>query len=212
MQNCRVPLKVYEASNARDALAKATYSKMFDYIVQRINQSIPFKASSYYIGVLDIAGFGKLISTASKCLLSLRIFPEFFTVNSFEQFCINYCNEKLQQFFNEAILKHEQELYKREGLNVPEIKFIDNQDCIDIIETKSNGIFTLLDEESKLPKPSFMHFTTEVHTRWPNHFRLGLPRSSRLKAHRSLRDDEGFLVRHFAGAVCYQTVILHESN
>lgn len=76
----------------------------------------------------------------------------------------------------------------------------------DIIETKNNGIFTLLDEESKLPKPSFLHFTTEVHGHWPNHFRLGLPRSSRLKAHRSIRDSEGFLIRHFAGAVCYQTV------
>lgn len=54
----RVPLKVYEANNARDALAKAVYSNLFDYIVQRINKSIPFKASSYYIGVLDIAGFG----------------------------------------------------------------------------------------------------------------------------------------------------------
>lgn len=71
---------------------------------------------------------------------------------------------------------------------------------------KVNGIFTLLDEESKLPKPNFTHFTTEVHTRWPNHFRLALPRTSRLKAHRVLRDDEGFLIRHFAGAVCYQTV------
>lgn len=58
------------------------------------------------------------------------IFSEFFTVNSFEQFCINYCNEKLQQFFNETILKYEQELYKKEGLNVPEIKYVDNQDCI----------------------------------------------------------------------------------
>lgn len=131
---------------------------------------------------------------------------EFFTVNSFEQFCINYCNEKLQQFFNQTILKNEQELYKREGLNVPEIKFVDNQDCIDLMETKNGGIFTMLDEESKLPKPSYTHFTTEVHSKWSNHFRLGLPRSSKLKAHRSLRDDEGFLIRHFAGAVCYQTV------
>lgn len=57
--NYRVPLKVYEANNARDALAKAIYSKLFDHIVARINKSIPFKASSYYIGVLDIAGFGK---------------------------------------------------------------------------------------------------------------------------------------------------------
>lgn len=55
----RVPLKIYEANNARDALAKAMYSKLFDYIVQRINKSIPFQASSYYIGVLDIAGFGR---------------------------------------------------------------------------------------------------------------------------------------------------------
>ncbi|XP_044756071.1 myosin heavy chain 95F isoform X1 [Coccinella septempunctata] len=190
-----VPLKVQEAINARDALAKAIYSNLFDHIVSCINQSIPFKASSYYVGVLDIAGF------------------EFFTVNSFEQFCINYCNEKLQQFFNEKILKHEQDLYKREGLSVPEISYIDNQDCINLIEAKSKGILTLLDEESKLPKPSYVHFTNEVHKNWPNEFRLGLPRSSKLKLHRNLRDDEGFLIRHFAGAVCYQTIhFIHKNN
>ncbi|XP_055853454.1 myosin heavy chain 95F isoform X2 [Episyrphus balteatus] len=189
-----VPLKIYEASNARDALAKAIYSRVFDRIVFLINQSIPFKASSYYIGVLDIAGF------------------EYFTVNSFEQFCINYCNEKLQKFFNDNILKNEQELYKREGLNVPEIQFTDNQDIIELIESKANGIYTLLDEESKLPKPSAMHFTDEVHKAWPGHFRLGFPRSSRLKAHRTLRDEEGFLVRHFAGAVCYKTEQFIEKN
>lgn len=181
-------MKIYEANNARDALAKALYSRLFDRIVANINQSIPFSSSTYYIGVLDIAGF------------------EYFTVNSFEQFCINYCNEKLQKFFNDNILKHEQELYRREGLNVPEIQFTDNQDIIELIESKANGIFTLLDEESKLPKPSFDHFTLEVHKAWSGHFRLSLPRASRLKAHRTLRDEEGFLVRHFAGAVCYNTV------
>lgn len=77
---------------------------------------------------------------------------------------------------------------------------------IELIESKSKGIFTLLDEESKLPKPSFDHFTLEVHKAWNGHFRLSLPRASRLKAHRTLRDEEGFLVRHFAGAVCYNTV------
>ncbi|XP_056632356.1 myosin heavy chain 95F isoform X2 [Diorhabda sublineata] len=189
-----VPLKTYEAVNARDALAKAIYSNLFDYIVNRINKSIPFQASTYYIGVLDIAGF------------------EFFTVNSFEQFCINYCNEKLQQFFNDMILKAEQELYKREGLNVPEIQFVDNQDCIDVIETKNNGILTLLDEESKLPKPSYTHFTEEIHKIWSKEYRLGLPRSSKLKAHRNLRDNEGFLIRHFAGAVCYQTKYFIDKN
>ncbi|XP_076257512.1 myosin heavy chain 95F jaguar isoform X2 [Rhynchophorus ferrugineus] len=189
-----VPLKIHEANNARDALAKAIYSNLFDYIVSRINQSIPFQTSCYYIGVLDIAGF------------------EFFTVNSFEQFCINYCNEKLQQFFNERILKFEQELYKKEGLSVPEIKFTDNQDCIDVIESKGQGLFTLLDEESKLPKPAYSHFTEEVHKVWGKNYRLGLPRSSKLRAHRSIRDDEGFLIRHFAGAVCYQTKQFIDKN
>ncbi|CAH1647260.1 unnamed protein product [Spodoptera littoralis] len=190
-----VPLKTYEANNARDALAKAVYSRLFDYIVHRINASIPFQASAYYIGVLDIAGF------------------EYFQMNSFEQFCINYCNEKLQQFFNERILKNEQELYKREGLNVPEIRFVDNQDCIDLIESKNHGIFHLLDEESKLPKPEFSHFTHSVHKQLGvNNNRLQVPRSSRLKAHRTLRDDEGFLLRHFAGAVCYNTNQFIEKN
>nr|XP_033192922.1 myosin heavy chain 95F isoform X1 [Bombus vancouverensis nearcticus]XP_033192923.1 myosin heavy chain 95F isoform X1 [Bombus vancouverensis nearcticus]XP_033192924.1 myosin heavy chain 95F isoform X1 [Bombus vancouverensis nearcticus] len=189
-----VPLKVYEANNARDALAKAIYSKLFDHIVARINKSIPFKASSYYIGVLDIAGF------------------EYFKVNSFEQFCINYCNEKLQQFFNERILKYEQDLYARESLNVPKISYVDNQDCIDLIESKNMGIFSLLDEESKLPTHSFAHFTSEVHRVWNGHFRITLPRTSRLKAHRELRDDEGFVIRHYAGGVCYQTNQFIEKN
>ncbi|XKL69082.1 hypothetical protein PGB90_006851 [Kerria lacca] len=189
-----VPLKVHEAHSARDALAKSIYSRLFDYIVKRINESIPFKASSYYIGVLDIAGF------------------EYFTTNSFEQFCINYCNEKLQQFFNERILKDEQELYERESLQVRKIQFVDNQDCIDLIEAKSTGIFSLLDEESKLPKHSAEHFTNEVHRQWNGHFRLNIPRSSKLKMHRELRDDEGFLVRHFAGAVCYKTDQFIEKN
>lgn len=189
-----VPLKIYEANNARDALAKAVYSRVFDHIVCLINQSIPFQKSNYYIGVLDIAGF------------------EYFTTNGYEQLCINYCNEKLQKFFNDNILANEQELYKREGLNVPEIKYTDNQDIIELIESKENGIFALLDEESKLPKPSFAHFTTEVHKAWNGHFRLALPRASRLKIHRTIRDDEGFLVRHFAGAVCYNTNQFIEKN
>ncbi|CAH2070936.1 unnamed protein product, partial [Iphiclides podalirius] len=192
-----VPLKPHEATNARDALAKAVYSRLFDHIVHRINASIPFQASAYYIGVLDIAGF------------------EYFQMNSFEQFCINYCNEKLQQFFNERILKNEQELYRREGLNVPEIRFVDNQDCIDLIESKNHGIFHLLDEESKLPKPEFGHFTHSVHKQLGgnNHSgRLQVPRASRLKAHRLVRDDEGFLLRHFAGAVCYNTSQFIEKN
>ena len=187
-------LKSSDAANARDALAKSLYTRLFDYIVMRINQSIPFSESRYYIGVLDIAGF------------------EYFTVNSFEQFCINYCNEKLQQFFNQRILKDEQELYVKEGLGVKNVSFVDNQDCIDLIESKQNGIFSLLDEESKLPKPNYQHFTEQIFHYNGSHFRLDLPRKSKLKEHREIRDDDGFLIRHFAGAVCYQTRHFIEKN
>ena len=160
----------------------------------RINKSIPFQSSAYYIGVLDIAGF------------------EYFAVNSFEQFCINYCNEKLQQFFNQRILKDEQELYKKEGLGVKNVNFVDNQDCIDLIETRGSGIFSLLDEESKLPKPNCQHFTSAVHNNNGSHFRLALPRKSKLREHREIRDEDGFLIRHFAGAVCYTTKHFIEKN
>uniref|UniRef100_A0A0K0CUJ4 Myosin motor domain-containing protein n=1 Tax=Angiostrongylus cantonensis TaxID=6313 RepID=A0A0K0CUJ4_ANGCA len=115
----RVPLKPHESAAGRDALAKALYSRLFDWLVIRINKSIPFEKSINYIGVLDIAGF------------------EFFELNSFEQFCINYCNEKLQHFFNERILRQEQELYAKEGLNVSRIEYSDNYDCIGYHKSRS---------------------------------------------------------------------------
>ncbi|XP_021062060.1 unconventional myosin-VI isoform X2 [Mus pahari] len=190
----KVPLKVEQANNARDALAKTVYSHLFDHVVNRVNRCFPFEASSYFIGVLDIAGF------------------EYFEHNSFEQFCINYCNEKLQQFFNERILKEEQELYQKEGLGVNEVHYVDNQDCIDLIEVKLVGILDILDEENRLPQPSDQHFTSVVHQKHKDHFRLTIPRKSKLAVHRNLRDDEGFIIRHFAGAVCYETTQFVEKN
>ncbi|KAG8444860.1 hypothetical protein GDO86_009859 [Hymenochirus boettgeri] len=190
----KVPLKVQQADNARDALAKAVYSRLFDRVVNRVNQCFPFESSSFFIGVLDIAGF------------------EYFEHNSFEQFCINYCNEKLQQFFNERILKEEQELYQKEGLGVNEVHYVDNQDCIDLIEAKLLGILDILDEENRLPQPTDQHFTSTVHQKHKDHFRLTIPRKSKLTVHRNIRDDEGFIVRHFAGAVCYETTQFVEKN
>ncbi|KAG7159253.1 Unconventional myosin-VI-like, partial [Homarus americanus] len=153
-------------------------------------------------------------SELNQALLSrvMQTSKEYFPVNSFEQFCINYCNEKLQMFFNERILKEEQALYEKEGLGVRKISYVDNQDCIDLIEAKGYGIISLLDEESKLPKSSHSHFTAAVHNNHNNHFRLALPRKSKLRDHREIRDDEGFLIRHFAGAVCYQTAQFLEKN
>ncbi|KAI7804825.1 myosin VIb, partial [Triplophysa rosa] len=190
----KVPLKVEQANNARDALAKAVYSRLFDHVVKRVNQCFPFDTSSNFIGVLDIAGF------------------EYFEHNSFEQFCINYCNEKLQQFFNERILKEEQELYQKEGLGVNEVHYVDNQDCIDLVEAKVVGILDILDEENRFPQASDQHFAGEVHSKHKDHFRLSVPRKSKLTIHRNLRDDEGFIIRHFAGAVCYETTQFVEKN
>uniref|UniRef100_A0A671YSB9 Unconventional myosin-VI n=1 Tax=Sparus aurata TaxID=8175 RepID=A0A671YSB9_SPAAU len=190
----KVPLKVEQANNARDALAKAVYSRLFDHVVKRVNQCFPFETSSNFIGVLDIAGF------------------EYFEHNSFEQFCINYCNEKLQQFFNERILKEEQELYQKEGLGVNEVRYVDNQDCIDLVEAKLVGVLDILDEENRLPQPSDQHFALAVHSKHKDHFRLTVPRKSKLTVHRNLRDDEGFIIRHFAGAVCYETARFVEKN
>ncbi|XP_059842594.1 unconventional myosin-VI isoform X2 [Hypanus sabinus] len=190
----KVPLKVEQANNARDALAKAVYSHLFDHVVKRVNQCFPFETSNFFIGVLDIAGF------------------EYFEHNSFEQFCINYCNEKLQQFFNERILKEEQELYQKEGLGVNEVHYVDNQDCIDLIEAKLVGILDILDEENRLPQTSDQHFTSAVHQKHKDHFRLTIPRKSKLTVHRNIRDDEGFIIRHFAGAVCYETTKFVEKN
>ncbi|XP_074007079.1 unconventional myosin-VI isoform X3 [Numenius arquata] len=190
----KVPLKVEQANNARDALAKTVYSHLFDHVVNRVNQCFPFESSSFFIGVLDIAGF------------------EYFEHNSFEQFCINYCNEKLQQFFNERILKEEQELYQKEGLGVNEVRYVDNQDCIDLIEAKLIGVLDILDEENRLPQPSDQHFTSVVHQKHKEHFRLSIPRKSKLAVHRNIRDDEGFIIRHFAGAVCYETMQFVEKN
>ncbi|GAA6108727.1 myosin VIb [Tachysurus ichikawai] len=186
--------RVEQANNARDALAKAIYSRLFDHVVTRVNRCFPFETSSNFIGVLDIAGF------------------EYFEHNSFEQFCINYCNEKLQQFFNERILKEEQELYQKEGLGVNEVHYVDNQDCIDLIEAKLVGILDILDEENRLPQPSDQHFAEAVHNKHKEHFRLTIPRKSKLAIHRNLRDDEGFIIRHFAGAVCYETTRFVEKN
>lgn len=153
-------MKTHEAAAGRDALAKAIYSRLFDWLVQAINRSINQTADgkigggSTYIGVLDIAGF------------------EFFTVNSFEQFCINYCNEKLQNFFNERILNQEQELYDKEGLQVPRIDYSDNNDCIELFEKKGTGLLDMLDEEAKLPRATAQHYTTAAMDANKGHFRL----------------------------------------
>uniref|UniRef100_A0A668UTT9 Unconventional myosin-VI n=1 Tax=Oreochromis aureus TaxID=47969 RepID=A0A668UTT9_OREAU len=180
----KVPLKVEQANNARDALAKAVYSRLFDHVVTRVNQCFPFDSSANFIGVLDIAGFGQYHNNN------------------------NNKTSEFQGFYRER----EQELYQREGLGVNEVHYVDNQDCIDLVEAKVVGILDILDEENRLPQPSDQHFTDTVHNKHKNHFRLTVPRKSKLTVHRNVRDDEGFIIRHFAGAVCYETTKFVEKN
>ncbi|KAK4193089.1 putative myosin-2 [Podospora australis] len=137
-----------QAIVVRDSVAKFIYSSLFDWLVEIINRSLAteevLNRVKSFIGVLDIYGF------------------EHFAKNSFEQFCINYANEKLQQEFNQHVFKLEQEEYLREKIDWTFIDFADNQPCIDLIEGKL-GILSLLDEESRLPMGSDEQFVTKLH-------------------------------------------------
>jgi myosin-5 len=137
-----------QAIVVRDSVAKFVYSSLFDWLVENINHGLAtedvLSRVVSFIGVLDIYGF------------------EHFAKNSFEQFCINYANEKLQQEFNAHVFKLEQEEYLREEIDWTFIDFSDNQPCIDLIEGKL-GILSLLDEESRLPMGSDEQFVTKLH-------------------------------------------------
>ncbi|KAI9790384.1 MAG: Myosin type-2 heavy chain 1 [Peltula sp. TS41687] len=137
-----------QATVVRDSVAKFIYSSLFDWLVETINHSLAtdevLERVNTFIGVLDIYGF------------------EHFAKNSFEQFCINYANEKLQQEFNQHVFKLEQEEYLREQIDWKFIDFSDNQPCIDLIEGKL-GVLSLLDEESRLPMGSDEQFVTKLH-------------------------------------------------
>jgi myosin V len=137
-----------QATVVRDSVAKYIYSSLFDWLVDTINHGLAteevMQQMHTFIGVLDIYGF------------------EHFAKNSFEQFCINYANEKLQQEFNQHVFKLEQEEYVREQIDWTFIDFSDNQPCIDLIEAKM-GILSLLDEESRLPMGSDEQFVTKLH-------------------------------------------------
>ena len=130
-----------QAVDVRDAFSKGIYGRLFVWVVSKINQAIyhPDAGAVNSIGVLDIFGF------------------ENFDSNSFEQFCINYANENLQQFFVRHIFKLEQEEYNLEGISWRHIDFVDNQDALDLIAAKPLNIMSLIDEESKFPRGKVVH-------------------------------------------------------
>jgi len=129
------PLSIEQAQYARDALAKAIYERLFRWLVSRLNASLQCKSKTNksLIGLLDIYGF------------------EIFKNNSFEQFCINYCNEKLQQLFIELTLRSEQQEYQKEGIEWEPVEYFDNKVICDLVEEKHKGIISVLDEECLRP-------------------------------------------------------------
>jgi myosin V len=177
-----------QAADARDALAKAIYGKLFDWIVKTINESIEVDPNTVKanIGVLDIFGF------------------ESFLVNSFEQLCINYANETLQQQFNQFVFKFEQTEYEKEKIEWSFVQFPDNKDCLELLEHKINGIFAMLDDECRLPKSSDEKFASRMYKEYANHGRF----SSSAAQKRSGK----FCINHYAGSVEYTVLTFVEKN
>ncbi|XP_069125112.1 myosin heavy chain, striated muscle isoform X4 [Argopecten irradians] len=178
--------------NSVGALAKSLYDRMFNWLVRRVNKTLDTKAKrNYYIGVLDIAGF------------------EIFDFNSFEQLCINYTNERLQQFFNHHMFILEQEEYKKEGIAWEFIDFgMDLQMCIDLIE-KPMGILSILEEECMFPKADDKSFQDKL---YQNH--MGKNRMF-TKPGKPTRPNQGpahFELHHYAGNVPYSITGWLEKN
>uniref|UniRef100_A0A915EJG7 Myosin motor domain-containing protein n=1 Tax=Ditylenchus dipsaci TaxID=166011 RepID=A0A915EJG7_9BILA len=191
----RKNLSRQEAKNNKDAIAKIIYTCLFQWIVEKINENLMHSqeakvkrgqlAEAKFIGVLDIYGF------------------ETFETNSFEQFCINYANEKLQQQFNQHVFKLEQLEYDKEGISWIHIDFYDNQPCIDLIESNP-GIIVYLDEQSKTGRGTDIEWLNQMSNckvlKQSEHFQVPKIR------------DSSFTVKHFSSPVKYNINGFIEKN
>ncbi|XP_065839410.1 unconventional myosin-Ia-like isoform X2 [Oscarella lobularis] len=176
-----------EAAYVRDALCKAIYDRLFNWLVQRINSSIKIKGKTKkkIIGVLDIYGF------------------EVFDTNSFEQFIINYCNEKLQQVFIELTLRCEQDEYVREGIEWEHVDYFDNSVICDLVDNPKTGVLTLLDDDCLRPgNPTDLAFLRKLNQKCISHAHYESRASRNLLGQHSLGQD-CFRLLHYAGKVTY---------
>ncbi|XP_023524430.1 myosin-1 [Cucurbita pepo subsp. pepo] len=177
-------LTLSQAIDTRDALAKSIYACLFEWLVEQINKSLAVgkRRTGRSISILDIYGF------------------ESFDRNSFEQFCINYANERLQQHFNRHLFKLEQEEYIQDGIDWAKVDFDDNQDCLSLFEKKPLGLLSLLDEESTFPNGTDVTFANKL--------------KQHLAPNPSFRGEreKAFTVCHYAGEVTYDTTGFLEKN
>ncbi|KAI9303293.1 P-loop containing nucleoside triphosphate hydrolase protein [Cunninghamella echinulata] len=178
-----------QALVVKDSVAKYIYANLFDWLVGIINDRLSCsndKDVATFIGVLDIYGF------------------EHFKKNSFEQFCINYANEKLQQQFNQHVFKLEQEEYIKEQINWTFIEFTDNQKCIELIEGRL-GILSLLDEESRMPSGSDEGFIQKLYTNFDKPEYNGYFKKPRFS-------NKAFTISHYAHDVEYESESFMDKN
>nr|XP_010586381.2 unconventional myosin-X isoform X2 [Loxodonta africana] len=177
------PLNVQQAVDSRDSLAMALYARCFEWVIKKTNSRIKGKDDFKSIGILDIFGF------------------ENFEVNHFEQFNINYANEKLQEYFNKHIFSLEQLEYSREGLVWEDIDWIDNGECLDLIEKKL-GLLALINEESHFPQATDSTLLEKLHNQHANNHFYVKPRVA----------VNNFGVKHYAGEVHYDVRGILEKN
>ncbi|KAG7473327.1 hypothetical protein MATL_G00094560 [Megalops atlanticus] len=185
-----VPYKLAEAGTVRDSMAKSLYSALFDWIVFRINHALlnnkdlEESAKILSIGVLDIFGF------------------EDYENNSFEQFCINFANERLQHYFNQHIFKLEQEEYRAEGISWHNINYIDNTGCINLISKKPTALLHLLDEECNFPQATNQTLLDKFKRQHEGNSYIEFPAVM----------EPAFIIRHYAGKVKYGVKDFREKN
>lgn len=173
-----VPYKYEEAIATRDAMAKALYGTLFDWIVLQVNHALAIKQLNVVegcsIGVLDIFGF------------------EDYLHNSFEQFCINFANEKLQFYFNKHVFKLEQDEYISEGIEWRSVEFVDNAACLDLISGRPTGLLNLIDEESSFPGATESSLLAKLDKNHSGH-----------KYYEQSLIHQAFVIKHYAGNVKY---------